>query len=392
MKIALATTADDPLDPRSWSGTPHAIHSALQRCGDTEVVCLGPLDPGLRLPEGAKKYYWKLKGQRYLWEREPRIAAIYREQFAAGIAKHKPDVILSLGTIPAASLPDGTARAVYVDSTFELNLDYYPTMTNICRPSQLLGELVDREAFSRADHVIATSEWAASSIRTGYGVPGDRVSVVPIGAQHVSTLSGDEIRARSADRLRGPLKLLWVGVEWERKGGDIAVEIAGDLHSRGVDVELHIVGLTPREEICRLPFVTAHGFIDARKDKGRLEELFLQSLALLLPSRAENTSVAISDSASFGVPVFASDTGGMPTMIVDGVNGETLPAGTDPSVYATRLLGYAHAPEAYAALVGRTRARFESELSWDVGIAAIRSRLAALVAARRQDGAIVRPA
>jgi len=368
VRLALATTTEDPRNPRAWSGTPHAILSALERLDGVETHILGPLDPGLKLFVGLFKIYWKLRSKQFLWEREPSIQRRYNSQFNTKLRELNYDFILALGSISSAALPESVPYILYSDSTFELMADYYPTLTRICSRSLKYGEATDQKAFSGARHVVVTSTWAADSVINHYGVPSERVSVVPIGAQHICQLGPDELEKRWQSRLRGPMRLLWIGVEWERKGGDIAVAIAGELHKRGIPVELDIAGLTPPAEITSLPYVRAHGFVDARTQKGKLEDFFLSSFALLLPSRAECTSVVIADAASFGLPGFVSDTGGMRSMVIDGVNGEVLPPNATASAYADALSRYWGDPESYLNLARSSRRRYETVLSWDVAI------------------------
>lgn len=364
MKIAIATTNTDPRDPRSWSGTPFSVWSALRARSDVDVTLLGPLRPPLRTIEAVRKAWWQAQGQRYLWEREPRILTHYRSTNADLLARSRPDVVLALGTVPAAALPPGTPYVVYVDTTFELNVDYYETMTSVCARSRRLGEEVDQVAFQRARHVVATCEWAAESITGHYGVPPERVSVIPIGAQHTWPGSTADLAALVPARLEQPVRLTWIGVEWERKGGDIAVEVASELHRRGVPVELHLAGLTPPSSVSSLPYVRSHGFIDARTRFDDLVTLFVSSFALLLPSRAENSSVVLADAASFALPSLASDTGGMRTMVEDDVNGRVLPLDATPADYADVITTWWSQPATYLGLAARSRRRFEAELNW----------------------------
>jgi glycosyltransferase involved in cell wall biosynthesis len=125
--------------------------------------------------------------------------------------------------------------------------------------------------------------------------------------------------------------------------------------------------------------VRAHGFVDARTQKDKLEDLFLSAFALLLPSRAECTSVVIADAASFGLPSFVSDTGGMRSMVSDGVNGEVLPTDAPASTYADALSKYWGDPDSYLNLARSSRRHYESVLSWDVAIRKIMGIAAAAV-------------
>ncbi len=63
-------------------------------------------------------------------------------------------------------------------------------------------------------------------------------------------------------------KLLFIGVDWERKGGDVALKVVELLNNMGVQTELHIVGCDPEGSMPT--FVVRHGFIPKKtrlKDK-----------------------------------------------------------------------------------------------------------------------------
>jgi glycosyltransferase involved in cell wall biosynthesis len=380
LKLALATTTEDPRDPRAWSGTPHAILSALERSDDVEVRILGRLDPGLQLIEGLHKVYWTLRSKRFLREREPSMLRRYTTQLEARLGTSPYDMVLCVGSIAAAALPESIPYIVYSDATFALMADYYPNLTGLCSRTMRFGEASDHKAFTRARHVVVTSAWAADSVIGHYGVPAERVSVIPIGAQHMCRRAPAELERRWQARRHGPMRLLWIGVEWERKGGDIAVDVARALKQRGIEVELDMAGLTPTPDVASLPFVNAHGFVDARTKKEKLEDLFLSAFALLLPSRAECSSVVLADAASFGLPSFVSDTGGMRSMVTDGINGAVMPKAASASDYADALAKYWADPARYCDLARSSRRRYEMELTWDIGIRKILDIATAAVA------------
>lgn len=382
MKVALETHKLDPTNPLAWSGLPHAMLNMLTGMEGVEVDILGPLDPGLRLPEGVRKMYWEFRSQRYLWAVEPRITALYGRQLTQKLEISKPDVVLSLTTIGAAALPVGTPFVVYHDSTLKLNQDYYPYYSNICRRSDTYGHAVDQQAFRRARHVIVTSEWAAASVVNDYGAKPERVSFIPIGAQHVCSLNLEAIEVHARPRFARPMRLLWMGADWERKRGDFAIAVATEMHSRGFPVDLQMVGALPPDDARALPYVRAHGFMDRRTQQKVLEDILLSSFAMLLPSMAENSPIGIADCASFGVPTLASDTGGIGSMISHDITGALLPLDASPAAYADVLERLWSDQAAYMDMVRATRRRFEAELSWDA--AKIRIREVLFAAARNE--------
>ena len=46
------------------------------------------------------------------------------------------------------------------------------------------------------------------------------------------------------------LKLLFVAVKWNTKGGPIAIETLNELNKRGINTELTVVGCKPQEKNC----------------------------------------------------------------------------------------------------------------------------------------------
>ncbi len=57
----------------------------------------------------------------------------------------------------------------------------------------------------------------------------------------------DDVEMKRLLTLRDPgkIKLIALGFDWQRKGMAKAIEVAGELQKRGLDVELRIVGCQP---------------------------------------------------------------------------------------------------------------------------------------------------
>jgi glycosyltransferase involved in cell wall biosynthesis len=363
MKIALATWTDDPGNPQSWSGIPWHLAEAVRRVDGVELVVLGPLDIPRRYPEAVRKAWYRLRGQRYIWWREPRILEKWTRQMAERIGAHDVAAVFTLGTVAAYCLPEGVPHLVFTDSTWDTNVDYYPTMTGVCRRSLRQSERVDQVAFARADHVVITSEWGRRNVVEHYGMRPEQVTAIPIGANTVCDLDPAELSAAARARLDGPMKLFWIGVEWGRKGGDTAVAAAAELHRRGVPVELHMAGVTP--DIEPQPWLHLHGFLNFTTDRAHAESIYLDSAMLMLPTIAEDAGIVFAEAASFAVPSIAPGTGGVPTMVEDGVNGILLREGADPVEYADALEALWADPDRYLALTASSRARYEREMTWE---------------------------
>lgn len=123
------------------------------------------------------------------------------------------------------------------------------------------------------------------------------------------------------------LHVLFLGVDWVRKGGEIAVNTCRLLNDSGIKTTLHVVGIKNLDnKICDLPFVDNVGFLD--KNIQQQYELLLKIISrchlLLLPTKAECAGIAFGEAAAFGLPVFTYKTGGVANYVIDGENGYAL--------------------------------------------------------------------
>src|SRR5207245_1514583 len=130
--------------------------------------------------------------------------------------------------------------------------------------------------------------------------------------------------------------------------------------------ELIVCGCTPPEGVAheRLKVIP---FLDKNDDKQRkeLEQLLMSADFLLLPTRAEAYGLVFCEASAFGLPVIATNTGGVPEIVREGENGFLLPYEARGDAYAEVIARVYHNDERYAELVRASRAAFEERLNWD---------------------------
>lgn len=377
MRIAYVTTYDSS-DVRAWSGIGLTMRSALVDAG-VVVDPVGPLSGRNRIRTGATKLYNLSRGRQHHADRDPRVIASYGRAVAQSAAVSQADLIFSPGTIPVAQLETKKPIVVWTDATFDGLVGFYPEYSRLSRATLTNGRRMEQEALSRSSLVIYSSEWAANTALRHYEIDPQKVRVVPFGA-NLSPTSDDSYDAVGARHLdNGTIRLLWVGVDWRRKGGDVALEVAEILNSRGIAATLDIVGCAPPD---RLPwFASQHGFLSKNvpSDRISLDRLFARATFLLLPSRAECCAVVLAEAAAYGLPSLASDVGGNRTAVLPGVNGQVFAVPSDPAEYATFVERNVSPYSAYLKMRHASRRLYLSHLNWSVAAQSVRVMLEELI-------------
>ena len=192
-------------------------------------------------------------------------------------------------------------------------------------PSWLIaqGEYYEKQAIENAFINIRSSQWAADSVVRDYGGNSQRNYILEFGAN-----LEDQDLLHTTPYESGTLNILFSGVDWIRKGGEVAVKTVQLLNKRGINSCLFIVGLSeiPRK-YANLPFVRIIGFLDKNNPEHyrNYVDIVKNSHLLLLPTYAECSAIVFSESSAFGLPIFTYDTGGTGNYVIGGVNGYKLP-------------------------------------------------------------------
>lgn len=365
MKLAY-TSIFDPDDVHAWSGLGTYILSSLRLSG-LKVDTIGSLSYKPDFTYKVKEILYKkvlFRNYRMLWD--PKLLKSFAAQVDRAVAFSNPDVIFSVWSNPIAYLHTEKPIAFWGDSTLAALIESYPGYRNLAAETIRDGHRAEQLALSNCRLAVYSSEWAAGTAIKNYDVDPVKVKVVPFGANISCNRTIQDIRMNLAAKKFDACRLLFVGVDWARKGGDIALKVATRLNHRGIPTELHIVGCEPPKDAP--DFVKRHGFISKSTDEGRrrLDALFSQAHFFILPTQAEAFGVVFCEASSFGVPSLATRVGGVPTAIREGVNGYTFPLGDSSEEYSDTIERLWSSPADYERLALSSFAEYSERLNWDV--------------------------
>lgn len=366
-------------DPRTWSGTPSHMVRALRGAGVDLVVADQLMPVWSPILEGVQRLRRPVRNDRWLWEREPAVLRAHAKQVHRCAEEVGADAVLSPGALAVAHLPPGRPVALWADATFAGLVDYYAEYTGLSSRTLRLGHDAERRALDRADLLAFSSAWAADSAQRDYGADPRKTVVVPFGAE--VALDAAHLPGVVADRVRRPLRLLLVGVDWERKGAPGAVAAARRLVADGRDVHVDVVGCRPPPGTSLPAYVTVHGFLrpEAPIERLELDALFRRATLLVVPSTAECFGLVYAEAAAWGLPSVGVDTGGVPSVVDDGVTGRLVPGPPQPAAIAEAVASLVDDPERYARAARAARAKYERELNWSSAVDTLLAHLERLV-------------
>jgi len=366
MKVGYAARWS-PLDKRSWSGTGYYSYQQIALHYPVEIFTFkwpGYLREWLTTQKSLNR---KLFGKHTSVEFLAAYAKYFSRRLDSELKKRPVDLLFVSASPQLFAYAKTKIPVVFMtDATFQQIQGYYPYFSNLAAYNIRQGIALDRLAFKRADHCMLASEWNKASAITDYGLDPGKITVVPCGANLDKIPGGSALVHERTSTCR----LLFIGVEWERKGGQLALDAYRLLKQKKFHATLTIVGCIPPDfdkENYESEGITVIPHLDKNEagDAARLNDLLKQTDLFFLPTRAECAGVVFSESSAYGIPSITTDTGGVGSYVENGINGFALPLKATAADYAETIIGVFSDPVQYQALRNLSRKRYEDSLNWN---------------------------
>lgn len=266
-------------------------------------------------------------------------------------------------------MSEGSSSAVYLGDYLNWSEDAlragYARARRVYAALGIHDRLLNLRRVARA---YVFSNWARE-VNVRWGADPEKLTVVYPGFPTPPEIRRDD---------RSTFTFLFVGTDFERKGGFEVVEAFADLHRRHAGARLVIVSSDPRQPN---PDRAVHSWVDTSRrarvleqldrleasgvaerhfllDRGRLlREFYPRADAFVMPSHAEGFGFTNVEALSFGLPVISSSVGPIPEVIRDGVTGFIVPP-ADVTALAAAMAGMATDPPAAARLGVAARSDF----------------------------------
>jgi glycosyltransferase involved in cell wall biosynthesis len=244
----------------------------------------------------------------------------------------------------------GVPHFLYTDHTHLSNLNSAFFDRRSLRPKAWLE--LERGIYHNATRVFTRSSDVTADLLRYYDLPAEQVECVYSGSNiHVP----EDFRTDNADFSNR--NVLFVGGDWERKGGPVLVEAFRQVQKTFPDARLTIAGASPAVD---LPNCRVLGHVPLRE----LTPHYAQASIFCVPTLLEPFGIVYLEAMLHGLPVIATRTGALPDMVTDFGTGRLVEPGDVSGLAAALidLLGDPRRCQAYGR-AGLERAR--SLYSWE---------------------------
>jgi glycosyltransferase involved in cell wall biosynthesis len=195
----------------------------------------------------------------------------------------------------------------------------------------------ERRNVERADCVMVTSRYCAGVAQREYGVPPDRLAIVP---EPIDLEVWDDQFWRAPRRGRPAPVVLCVARLYPRKRLPDLLRAADILRARVPGIQIRVVGRGPEwTAVCRLHAELGLGESVALLGdltRERLAEEYVNASAFCLPSVQEGFGIVFLEAMAAELPVVACRVAAVPEVVRDGVTGLLVPP-RDPGALAAAL-------------------------------------------------------
>lgn len=198
---------------------------------------------------------------------------------------------------------------IYTDHTNLFNQHY-----SFSNPIEFLHSenyvSLEKKAFENAKAIFVMSENIRESLFTQYRIDSPKVKLVYVSTN--TAISSEVNPAKYKNK-----NILFVGKDWERKGGPLLVEAFKQVRTKIPDATLTILGCTPKTGL-------ENCFESGEVSLEEVAKAYEKATVFCLPTQREPFGIVFLEAMFYRLPVITNRTGATPFIIEDGLSGYLL--------------------------------------------------------------------
>lgn len=331
--IGYVSQANPFKDKKAWSGTIYKIREGIENAG-YKVIWI-PYSTDTFKHKVYKGLMNLVFGKNVLKDHNKYYYKLCADTIDMNLVSKCDYLFFPGGAQMAAYRKFNKPIIYYTDANFKIMVDYY--WYNLPKWIIKQGNETERLGIQNSYINIRSSKWAADSVVNDYNGNPKRNYVLEFGAN----IDYKDIIQSKPYKNNETLNILFSGVAWIRKGGDIAVKTVQLLNQKGIKANLFITGISNLpSKYQNLPYIKNFGFFNKNiaEQYQQYIKIISSSHIFLFPTKAECSAIVLCEASAFGLPIFTYDTGGLANYVLNGVNGYRLPLKANETDFANNII------------------------------------------------------
>jgi glycosyltransferase involved in cell wall biosynthesis len=294
----------NPRSVSTYCGIPYFVFRELKKAGWIEGLINSQHTRPADLLRGAIDWQWTIRDCwprcNALWRYLPENMDVLSKRLLRSIKKFpQREAILQFDV--AGIPPSGNPVVAYIEMSVGTAIAEEPYALShgfAGYSDQVIERALEGERcfLDHCSVIWTNSEWTAEGLKK-QGVPDDKLRVYApaCGVPDPGEIAHDWTKCN----------LLFIGIDWKRKGGDILVDAFRLIRKKDPAAKLTIIGCSPR---INDPGVEVLGYL--RKNRLGEAKLFRRALEeatiYCMPTRWDSTGIPFMEGAMYGLPVIMS--------------------------------------------------------------------------------------
>ena len=326
MKKIIGITDGVPLHHATWSGSSRRFFLECEHQNILEKAF--GVDASI-----IEKYYYLISNYsrcKARWRRQYYMDVGYRQSLTNQILKKIKQENFNCNFLQIGAMfnvPEvvrGRARCYsYNDGNFIMALKspYFPD--NISKYKINAAIKYERNVNEEMDHIFTMSEYLKNSFIKDYGIQSSKVSCIGAG------VNIDALPLLEGNKDYSKKQILFIGVDFSRKGGPDLLKAFNVVKERMPDAILNIVGPNEINNFSLASGVVMHGFLrkNVHNEAQKLASLFKNATLFVMPSVYEPFGIAPLEAMSYQIPCVVSDAWALPEIVPHNKCGKLVPPG-----------------------------------------------------------------
>lgn len=263
------------------------------------------------------------------------------------------DVVLQTSSIPFITNPINKHYCIFIDFTMKLAEREYPQWSTFhSEKDKNLWLELETKTYHNADCVFTASNHTKQSLIEDYKIPSQNILVVYEG---VNIAKIPDIKKDYSNRT-----ILFVGMDFERKGGDVLIKAFLEVKKVIIDAKLIIVGSNPRIDH---PDILVKGYITREE----MLNLYSTSAIFAMPSICEPFGLVFLEAMAYKLPCIGTTNDAMPEIIENNVSGFLVPP-YDHMSLANKIVLLLNDEKLMESMGKKGQERVKERFTWDLVI------------------------